>query len=92
MPRDTWQVPTTIGSSDIAVYSGRLEPASIGYDMGMARPVWTGSISFGLVNVPVKAYTAVRDHDVHFNQLEKKSGVANPQPQGLGEVRQGSRR
>lgn len=40
----------------------------------MARPVWTGSISFGLVNVPVKAYTAVRDHDVHFHQVEKKSG------------------
>jgi DNA end-binding protein Ku len=46
----------------------------MGYDMGMARPVWTGSISFGLVNVAVKAYTAVRDHDVHFNQLEKGSG------------------
>jgi len=41
----------------------------------MARPVWSGSISFGLVNVPVKAYTAVRDHDVHFNQLEKRSGA-----------------
>src|SRR3954464_5139776 len=40
----------------------------------MARPVWTGSISFGLVNVPVKAYTAVRDHDVHFHQLDKRSG------------------
>jgi len=40
----------------------------------MARPIWTGSISFGLVNVPVKAYTAVRDHDVHFHQLEKGSG------------------
>ena len=40
----------------------------------MARPVWTGSISFGLVNVPVKAFTAVRDHDVHFHQLDKKSG------------------
>jgi DNA end-binding protein Ku len=40
----------------------------------MARPVWTGSISFGLVNVPVKAVTAVRDHDVHFHQLDKKSG------------------
>jgi DNA end-binding protein Ku len=39
--------------------------------MGMARPVWTGSISFGLVNVPVKAYTAVRDHDVHFHRLKK---------------------
>jgi DNA end-binding protein Ku len=36
--------------------------------------VWSGTISFGLVNVPVKAYTAVRDHDVHFNQLDKRSG------------------
>ncbi|MEO7370308.1 MAG: Ku protein [Ilumatobacteraceae bacterium] len=41
----------------------------------MARSLWTGSISFGLVNVPVKAYTAVRDHDVHFHQLDKKSGA-----------------
>ncbi len=40
----------------------------------MARPIWSGSISFGLVNVPVKAYTAVRDHDVHFHQLDKESG------------------
>lgn len=40
----------------------------------MARPVWTGTISFGLVNVPVKAYTAVRDHDVHFHQLQKGTG------------------
>ncbi|MET0728724.1 MAG: Ku protein [Acidimicrobiales bacterium] len=41
----------------------------------MARSVWTGSISFGLVNVPVKAFTAVRDHDVHFNQLERGTGA-----------------
>jgi DNA end-binding protein Ku len=40
----------------------------------MKRSLWTGSISFGLVNVPVKAFTAVRDHDVHFHQLDKKSG------------------
>ena len=40
----------------------------------MARAVWSGSISFGLVNVGVKAYTAVRDHTVHFHQLDKKSG------------------
>lgn len=40
----------------------------------MARPVWTGSIGFGLVNVPVRAFTAVRDHDVHFHQLDAKSG------------------
>jgi DNA end-binding protein Ku len=41
----------------------------------VARAVWSGSISFGLVNVPVKAYTAVRDHEVHFHQLEKKTGA-----------------
>jgi DNA end-binding protein Ku len=41
----------------------------------MTRSVWTGSISFGLVNIPVKAYTAVRDHDVHFHRLDKKSGA-----------------
>jgi DNA end-binding protein Ku len=40
----------------------------------MARAVWSGSISFGLVNVPVKAYTAVRDHEVSFHQLEKETG------------------
>ncbi len=40
----------------------------------MPRSVWSGSISFGLVNVPVKAYTAVREHQVHFHQLDKKSG------------------
>ena len=45
-----------------------------GYDPLMARPVWSGTISFGLVSVPVKAHTAVRDHDVHFNQLEKRTG------------------
>ena len=40
----------------------------------MGRPVWSGTIAFGLVNVPVKAFTAVRDHDVHFHQLEKGTG------------------
>ena len=40
----------------------------------MPRSVWSGSISFGLVNVPVKAYTAVREHQVHFHQLDKKTG------------------
>jgi DNA end-binding protein Ku len=41
----------------------------------MPRPTWSGTISFGLVNVRVKAYTAVRDHSVHFHQLDKKSGA-----------------
>lgn len=40
----------------------------------MPRPTWRGSISFGLVNVPIKLYTAARSKDVHFNQLHEKDG------------------
>jgi DNA end-binding protein Ku len=41
----------------------------------MARSLWTGSISFGLVNVPVALFSAVRDLDVHFRQLHGKDGA-----------------
>ena len=37
----------------------------------MARAIWSGSVSFGLVNVPVGLYSATEDHDVHFHQFEK---------------------
>jgi DNA end-binding protein Ku len=37
----------------------------------MARSVWTGFLSFGLVNVPVGLYSATRDQTLHFNQLHK---------------------
>jgi DNA end-binding protein Ku len=40
----------------------------------MARPLWSGSLSFGLVNVPVGLYSAVRDRDLHFNQLHEPDG------------------
>jgi DNA end-binding protein Ku len=33
----------------------------------MARSIWSGSISFGLVTIPVKTYSAIRSHDVHFH-------------------------
>jgi DNA end-binding protein Ku len=36
------------------------------------RPIWTGSLSFGLVNVPVRLVSAVRDLDLHFRQLHEK--------------------
>ena len=39
----------------------------------MARSLWRGSLSFGLVNVPVALYSAVRDLDVHFHQLHADS-------------------
>jgi DNA end-binding protein Ku len=35
----------------------------------MARSLWTGSLSFGLVNVPVALFSGVRDTDLHFRQL-----------------------
>lgn len=36
----------------------------------MARPIWTGSVAFGLVNVPVALYTATEDKTIHFNQFQ----------------------
>jgi DNA end-binding protein Ku len=38
----------------------------------MARAIWSGSISFGLVNVPVKVYSAIKQKDVHFSQFDPK--------------------
>ena len=40
----------------------------------MPRAIWSGAISFGLVNVPVKLFTAVQPKDVRFNQLEAGTG------------------
>jgi DNA end-binding protein Ku len=39
------------------------------------RSLWTGSLSFGLVNVPVRLVSAVRDRDLHFRQLHEKDGA-----------------
>jgi DNA end-binding protein Ku len=39
----------------------------------MPRPTWKGSISFGLVNVPVQLFTAVRSQDIRFRQLHGKT-------------------
>jgi DNA end-binding protein Ku len=36
------------------------------------RSIWKGSISFGLVNVPVKVYSATEDHDIRFHQVHAK--------------------
>jgi len=40
-----------------------------------ARAIWSGAISFGLVSIPVRLYTATQSHDVHFHLLHKKDGV-----------------
>ena len=38
----------------------------------MPRAIWTGSLSFGLVNIPIEVHTAVRDHRPHFRMLHAK--------------------
>jgi DNA end-binding protein Ku len=41
----------------------------------MPRTLWNGSLSFGLVNVPVRLASAARDLDLHFRQLHEKDGA-----------------
>jgi len=42
--------------------------------VGKERSIWTGAISFGLVNIPVRLYSATVSHDVAFHQFEEKTG------------------
>ena len=40
----------------------------------MARAIWSGVISFGLVSVPVELYSATRPHEPTFHRFEKGTG------------------
>ncbi|MGZ4354588.1 MAG: non-homologous end joining protein Ku [Gaiellaceae bacterium] len=40
----------------------------------MPRAIWTGSIVFGLVHIPVQIYSAVHEHKVHFHLRHRKDG------------------
>ena len=41
----------------------------------MPRAIWSGSISFGLIYIPVKLYSAVTERAVRFNQIDKRNGA-----------------
>ncbi len=41
----------------------------------MPRSIWSGAISFGLVSVPIKLYSAISQKDVSFHQIDKSSGA-----------------
>ena len=43
--------------------------------MAAARPIWTGTITFGLVNIPVRLFTAVREQRIAFHMLHDQDGV-----------------
>ncbi|GAA1757732.1 Ku protein [Nostocoides vanveenii] len=38
------------------------------------RPIWKGAVSFGLVNVPVRLYSATENHDISFRQVHRTDG------------------
>ena len=48
----------------------------------MPRAIWSGAISFGLVNVPVKLYSAVSQKTVRFHQLDARDRRAHPAEAG----------
>jgi len=41
----------------------------------MPRAIWSGSVGFGLVSIPVKLYNAVSRKTVHFNQIDSRTGA-----------------
>jgi DNA end-binding protein Ku len=43
--------------------------------MAASRPIWTGTISFGLVNIPVKLHTAIREQRISFHMLHDQDNV-----------------
>src|SRR5688500_2541447 len=41
----------------------------LAFSIGMARAMWSGAISFGMVTIPVQLRAATESRSVHFNQL-----------------------
>ncbi|HEY4871995.1 MAG TPA: Ku protein [Candidatus Dormibacteraeota bacterium] len=55
--------------------STRPSPRGGGESLKAPRAIWRGTISFGMVSIPVNLYTATESHDVHFHLLHKRDGV-----------------
>ena len=45
-----------------------------GYRQKMPHAIWSGSLGFGLVSIPVRLYSATEQKDVRFHQVEKETG------------------
>ena len=46
----------------------------------MPRSIWSGTISFGLIAIPIKLFTAVRSKGVSFNQLDDRKAARFTSP------------
>src|SRR5512133_1905631 len=53
-------------------FAGGLSSQWPGKHMAMARSLWSGSIAFGLVNVPVRLYSAVSEHKLQFHFVHER--------------------
>src|SRR5947207_12449136 len=52
--------------------AGFRDPFSEGKLEVMPRAIWSGAITFGLVNVPVRMYSAIAEHKLHFHFVHEK--------------------
>jgi DNA end-binding protein Ku len=41
----------------------------------MAKSIWNGTVTFGMVNVPIKLYPATESKTVHFQEVHAKDGA-----------------
>jgi DNA end-binding protein Ku len=57
-----WQSNSKSGTKIYQVY----------YKLIIMRSIWTGAIGFGLVNIPVKLYSAIKEHELDLDMLDKK--------------------
>src|SRR5699024_4443369 len=71
----SWPPQATLCRTGASVPNARglVKTARLGFN-GRMRAIWTGSIAFGLVNVPVKLYSATESHDVRMHQVHEKDG------------------
>ena len=59
-----------------------------GSDWYMPRSIWNGTITFGMVNVPVKLYSATESKTVHFHEVHIKDGAKIEHRRIAAELRQ----
>src|SRR5262245_1074669 len=75
-PFGGWRFFAFCDTSNIAYRTSnighRTSPIDERQERDMARSMWKGSIAFGLVNIPVELYSAVRDHRPKFRLLHAK--------------------
>ena len=72
LPLDAGPVPANQTDSRAAERYGI---CSRGTRKPMPRSLWNGTVTFGMVNIPIKLYTATESKTVHFHEVHQKDGA-----------------